>query len=145
MADGLKLFGDKVRAKLEAMDRNQAWLAEQIGTSPSQLSKWLNDGNQPGHPFLLRMAQTIGASINFLLDDAVAEEPRKVSLGGDIDSQIVLRFMEHLGPAEVARRIMRSEAKAEPERVVVHDRLTYGETQAAQPAAQGGRKAGGGK
>lgn len=145
MADGLKNFGDKVRARLEALDRNQAWLSEQIGTSPSQLSKWLNDGNQPGHPFLLRLSNVLGLPINFLIDDSMDEEPRRFSLGEDVDSQMIMRFMEHLGPAEVVKLIMKGNLKPEPERVVIHDRQTYGETNKTRPSAQGGRRAGGEK
>ena len=141
MADGLKKFGDKVRAKLATLDRNQAWLSEQIETSPSQLSKWLNEGNQPGHPYLLRMSDTLGTSINFLIDDRLNEEPKPATIGDDIDSQIIMRFVATLGPEEVAKRIMQGEKARDPGNPVwVGEK--YGDKK-ARPATQG-KKAGNG-
>lgn len=148
MADGLKKFGDKVRAKLQSLDRNQAWLSEKMETSPSQLSKWLNEGNQPGHPYLLRMSDILGTTINFLIDDRIDEEPRAPAIGDDLDSQMILRFLSLLGPEEIVRRIVDAEkgragsGSGTPKPIFKDE--TYGEKKNPPGHPGKGRKAGNG-
>jgi len=106
MPDGIKLFADKVRTRLEEMERNQAWLADQLGTSPSQISKWLGDGNQPSHPYLLKMSKTLDVSINFLVDDEIPISDRKsIEVQTDPHSKTVSYLLSIMEPAEAARRL----------------------------------------
>jgi len=132
MGDGIKKLADKVRTRLEEMERNQAWLADQLVTSPSQISKWLGDGNQPSHPYLLKMSKTLDVSINYLVDD-----DQEISSGfqttNDPDSAVVNYMVRILGPAESARRL----TKAYEVRTVETDEETYGSTKRKNPPMKG--------
>ena len=132
MADGIEKLADKVRTRLEEMDRNQAWLADQLGTSPSQISKWLGDGNQPSHPYLLRLSKTLNVSINYLVDDD-QEITTGMPTANDPDSAVVNYMVKILGPAESARRL----TKAYEVRTIETDEETYGSQKRKNPPMKG--------
>lgn len=54
---------------------NQAEFARQIGVDPSRLSEWKKDQGKPSIDIALRMARTLGVSLDYLADDAQDEPP----------------------------------------------------------------------
>lgn len=55
-----------VRTALAQADENQAWLAEQIGTTEKQVSKWVNSDNL-NTSVLAKIAEPLGLTVAGLL------------------------------------------------------------------------------
>ena len=55
-----------VRTALAQADKNQAWLAEQLGTTDKQVSKWVNSDHL-NTSVLAKMAKPFGMTVAELL------------------------------------------------------------------------------
>lgn len=100
-------FSAKVRDLLKRHRLSQADLAEAIGTNQPQISRWLEKDRPPQKTaLLLRLARSLGTSVDFLIDDAMDEPPAPPELTED--ERYLLRTYRNSGidADTAARRIM---------------------------------------
>src|SRR3954469_22427334 len=76
-------FAEKVRNLLKARRLSQSELAEALGTSQPQVSRWLEGGTPPRWDYLLKMARTLGVSADYLIAAEQDEPPQPPSLTDD--------------------------------------------------------------
>jgi transcriptional regulator with XRE-family HTH domain len=76
-------FAEKVRSLLKACRLSQSDLADALGTSQPQVSRWLDAGTPPRWDYLLKMARTLGVPADYLIDAEQDEPPRPPGLSDD--------------------------------------------------------------
>jgi transcriptional regulator with XRE-family HTH domain len=76
-------FAEKVRTLLKACRLSQSDLAEALGTSQPQVSRWLEASTPPRSDYLLKMARTLGVPVDYLIDAEQDEPPRPPGLSDD--------------------------------------------------------------
>src|SRR5262245_47357824 len=104
-------FTEKVRTLLKAHRLSQSDLAEALGTSQPQVSRWLEGGTPPRSDYLLKMARTLGVPADYLIDDALDEPPRAPELNDD--ERYLLQLYRDLGLSrEEAARGLAAMARA---------------------------------
>src|SRR4051794_10286382 len=77
------MFAEKVRNLLKERRLSQSDLAEALGTSQPQVSRWLEGGTPPRWDYLLKMARALGVSVDYLIDAEQDEPPRPPELTDD--------------------------------------------------------------
>lgn len=92
--DGMD-FPSKVRKLLDACRMSQADLAESLGTSQQQVSRWLESGKPPKADYLLRLARALGVTVDYLIDDT-QDEPAPTS-GLRPDEVYLVRVVRGIG------------------------------------------------
>src|SRR4051794_9479897 len=76
-------FAEKVRSLPKACRLSQSDLADALGTSQPQVSRWLDAGTPPRWDYLLKMARTLGVPADYLIDAEQDEPPRPRGLSDD--------------------------------------------------------------
>ena len=100
----------KIRDQLRRLHLSQADLASGIGRTPVRVSKWVTGEGLPVGIDLVNIADFLGTSVRFLVDDDMEEDtgdPR----GGDAlglteEERQVVRMARALGPDEALRRLL---------------------------------------
>lgn len=67
-AYGMSPLGKTIKARLKALGRTQAWLAEQVGVSENAVSKWIKNG-EISRENSIECASVLGISVAQLLDE----------------------------------------------------------------------------
>jgi transcriptional regulator with XRE-family HTH domain len=115
-------FAEKVRNLLKAHRLSQSDLAEALGTSQPQVSRWLEGGTPPRSDYLLKMARTLGVSVDYLIDDEQDEPPQPPELSDD--ERFVLQLYRDLrltrveaarGLAAMARPALHQDPQPQPQ------------------------------
>jgi transcriptional regulator with XRE-family HTH domain len=88
-------FAEKVRNLLKARRLSQSDLAEALGTSQPQVSRWLEAGTPPRSDYLLKMARVLGVPADYLIDADQDEPPRPPELSDD--ERYLLQLYRDLG------------------------------------------------
>lgn len=104
-------FGEKVDKLCEAKGWVPAELARRCGVSRNTAGRWIADERQPYTDKLLRLAEVLGVSVDYLTDDAQDEPPAPELTS---DEREILRSIRAsgLGYQEVMRRLMAGAATA---------------------------------
>lgn len=100
--NGIMEFQEKVRLLLKLQRRSQLDLAEDIGTTQPQMSRWLQNNKPPSAEYLLRMARSLKVSADYLIDPAQSEPPKD---GLTDDEKIILRIARGMPADEAIRRL----------------------------------------
>lgn len=58
---------NRIKLVLVEKKRTNKWLSEQLGVTPSTVSKWCTNSSQPDISSLLKMAELLGVDIKELL------------------------------------------------------------------------------
>jgi transcriptional regulator with XRE-family HTH domain len=88
-------FADKVRSLLKLRRLSQSELAEALGTTQPQISRWLEGNSPPRWDYLLKMARALGVTADYLIDQEQEELPRPPGLTED--ERFLLQLYHDLG------------------------------------------------
>ena len=58
---------NRIKVVLAEKDRNNKWLAGQLGKDPATISKWVTNTTQPNLEILIRIAKVLGVDLNQLV------------------------------------------------------------------------------
>lgn len=106
-------FADKVRSLLKLRRLSQSELAEALGTTQPQISRWLEGNTPPRWDYLLKMSRALGVTADYLIDPEQEELPRP--LGLTEDERFVLQLYHDLGLSrEEAVRGLAAVARSAP-------------------------------
>ncbi|OJY65505.1 MAG: hypothetical protein BGP16_12830 [Sphingobium sp. 66-54] len=72
--------GDRIRERLNALDRSQGWLAREIEVSPQAISKMVS-GKVGDSPKLYQIARALETSVEFLIGESDDASPQRVAEG----------------------------------------------------------------
>jgi transcriptional regulator with XRE-family HTH domain len=84
-------FGERLKARYEAMGFNQERFAEKVGVTPGAVSQWVSGSSNLTMPRLIRIAEVLHVQVDYLLrgtgDKATIEIPYSgyVGLGGQVN------------------------------------------------------------
>jgi transcriptional regulator with XRE-family HTH domain len=96
-------IGERVRQRRDALKLTQEQLAAETGVTPQHVSRIENGLNEPSLDLLVRLAQSLGVTADFLLTGA---EPPELNVRGAIRSaptldadakRLVIELVERLG------------------------------------------------
>lgn len=77
----MKVVGNTIRERLEAMGKNQSWLSRALVKAPNTVSRWVNNESLPGGEDLLKLELLFGVPGTqlFVVEDFDAKEVRRVA------------------------------------------------------------------
>jgi transcriptional regulator with XRE-family HTH domain len=89
-------FSEKLKKYFDVdQKRSQAAVAAEIGTSQSQVSKWKKEKLQPDLEMLPRLAEAMGLSVAYLIDDRI-DDDRPETAAYSFDEKAVIQLMRAL-------------------------------------------------
>jgi transcriptional regulator with XRE-family HTH domain len=62
-------LGKKLKTLAKEQRYSQALLGRKVGVSQYQVSKWFNNKNEPSNEALAQLAEILGVSVDYLLDE----------------------------------------------------------------------------
>jgi transcriptional regulator with XRE-family HTH domain len=66
----MSAFHDNVRLRLNALERSQEWLRDQVGVSSTTVSAWINGNQEPRRlDTLIIIADKLGVTVDELIRD----------------------------------------------------------------------------
>lgn len=75
--------GDRIRERLNALDRSQGWLAREIEVSPQAISKMVS-GKVGDSPKLYQIARALETSVEFLIGESDDASPQPLAKTGRV-------------------------------------------------------------
>jgi len=97
-------IGRRIQQRREALRLTQEELADLVGTTQRQISRYERDTNSPGPDTIVMLARVLGTSTDYLL--GLTDEPNKYADLDDIELEI-LDLLRSQNPTQ-RKKIMRA-------------------------------------
>jgi transcriptional regulator with XRE-family HTH domain len=95
-------FAEKVGRRLDELGLSQSDVAKAIGTYQSTISDWVQENRLPKIGFLIRLAEVLGTTLDYLVNDAIPVGQH----AHNKDEELILAMARALGYDESKRRLL---------------------------------------